>query len=205
MRYSLPTRLLHLLVAAAIVFQLLDSLVMRVPRAGRTMTPVEAAVYAAHQYVGLAAMAVVGLFWVWLLIRRRGTPLGRLFPWLSQDRLADLRGAVLLYGWEALRLRLPEAEAAEALPSAVQGLGLLLALVVAATGTVGYLGWTPGTAMTGTTWLAFEIHGTLANVLWGYLAVHVGAVLLHELFGHRLLRQMAPAPIADRPAAHARQ
>ena len=82
---------------------------------------------------------------------------------------------------------------------------------MAATGTIGYLGWTPGTAMTGISWVAFEIHGTLANVLWGYLAVHVGAVLLHELVGHRVLRQMAPKPAADRSAvpppspSHARQ
>ncbi len=191
-KYALPTRLLHLLVAAAIVFQLLDAQVMRVPRAGRTLTATEAALFTAHQYVGLTAMAVIVLFWVWLLIRRGGTPLGQLFPWLSRRRLSDLWDAVLLYGREALRFRLPEPEAAEALPSAVQGLGLVLVLLVASLGTAGYFLWTPGTPMTGTAWLMLETHGTLANVLWGYLAVHVGAVLLHELFGHRLLREMAP-------------
>ncbi len=198
------TRLLHLLVAAAIVFQLLDAQVMRVPRAGRTLSATESALFAAHQYVGLAATAAIVLFWIWLLIRRGGTPLGQLFPWLSRRRLSDLWDAVLLYGREALRFRLPEPEAAEALPSAVQGLGLLLVLVVASLGTTGYFLWTPGTPMSGAAWLILETHGTLANVLWGYLGVHVGAALLHELFGHRLFRQMAPMPAAGDAAPQPR-
>jgi cytochrome b561 len=197
--------LLHALVALAVVFQLCVSLVMTVPKPRHILTPLGTALFTAHHYVGLAAMLVVALFWAWLLVRRGGTPLGRLFPWLSRRRLTDVLDAVLLYGRLALRLRLPDPEAAEALPAAIQGLGLVLVLIVASTGTIGYLGWIPGTAMTGTSWLAFEIHETLANVLWGYLAIHVGAVLLHELFGHRLLRQMTPLPEPDRPAAHARQ
>jgi len=64
---------------------------------------------------------------------------------------------------------------------------------LATTGTIGYFAWTEGTAMTGPAGAVFEVHGTLANVLWGYLIVHVGAALVHELFGHRILYQMSPA------------
>jgi cytochrome b561 len=64
--------------------------------------------------------------------------------------------------------------------------------VIAATGTIGYFDWTEGTPMTGLAGAAFEVHGTLANVMWGYLVVHVGAALLHELLGHRVLYQMSP-------------
>jgi cytochrome b561 len=40
----------------------------------------------------------------------------------------------------------------------------------------------------------FDVHSTLANLVWGYVIVHVGAAVLHELLGHRLLRRMAPWP-----------
>ena len=70
--------------------------------------------------------------------------------------------------------------------------GLVVALLMATTGTIGYLLWAKGTAMTGLARAAFQVHVTLANVMWGYVIVHVGATLLHELLGHRVLRQMSP-------------
>jgi cytochrome b len=92
----------------------------------------------------------------------------------------------------AARLTLPELEHSIALSSAIQGAGLAVALVMAATGTIGYFAWTEGSAMTGLAGVVFDIHGTLANVMWGYLVVHVGAALAHELLGHRILYQMSP-------------
>jgi len=88
-RHSLTTRLLHLLLAAAILCQLADSQLMRVPRPGRP-TPVglEAAAFSVHEYVGLASLAIVVLFWLWLLLRRAETDPGALFPWLSARRPA---------------------------------------------------------------------------------------------------------------------
>jgi cytochrome b561 len=193
MRHSLVTRMLHLLVAAAIVVQLADSQLMRVPRPGRLVTGSEAAAFGLHEYAGLASMTIIALFWLWMLIRRQGTSLGLLFPWFSRERLVGLLEDVVLHVRCAARLALPEPEHSIALSSAVQGVGLVLALVIAATGTIGYFDWTTGTSMTGLAGAAFEVHGTLANVMWGYLVVHVGAALLHELLGHRMLYQMSPA------------
>jgi cytochrome b561 len=201
MKHSLVTRVLHLVVAAAIVLQLANSQLMRVPRPGRSSTGTEAAAFTLHEYAGLASMAIVALFWLWLLVRRQETSLGLLFPWFSRQRLAGLQEDVMLHVRCALRLALPEPEHSIALSSAIQGVGLVLALVIAATGTVGYFVWTKGTAMTGLAGVAFWVHGTLANVLWGYLVVHVGAALLHELLGHRILYQMSPMPHATGSAA----
>jgi hypothetical protein len=39
--------------------------------------------------------------------------------------------------------------------------------------TIGYFTWTKGTAMTGLGAAAFEVHGTLANVMWGYLMAYI--------------------------------
>jgi cytochrome b561 len=115
-----------------------------------------------------------------------------LFPWLSRQRLGGLRDDVMLHVRCAARLTLPDPEHSIALSSAIQGLGLVVALLMAATGTIGYFLWTKGTAMTGLARAVFQVHVTLANVMWGYVIVHVGATLLHELLGHRVLRQMSP-------------
>jgi cytochrome b561 len=34
----------------------------------------------------------------------------------------------------------------------------------------------------------------VANLLWGYVVLHVGAALLHEAVGHRLVQRMNPSP-----------
>jgi cytochrome b561 len=192
MKHCQVTRMLHLLVAAAIVVQLADSQLMRVPRPGRLVTGTEAAAFALHEHAGLASMTIIALFWLWMLIRRQGTSLGLLFPWFSRERLIGLLQDVALHVRWAARLALPDPEHSLALSSAVQGVGLVLALVIAAAGTIGYFDWTEGTPMTGLAGAAFEVHGTLANVMWGYLVVHVGAALVHELLGHRMLYQMSP-------------
>ena len=44
---------------------------------------------------------------------------------------------------------------------------------MAATGTIGYFTWTEGTAMTGRAAAAFEVNGTLANVMWGDLMAYI--------------------------------
>jgi cytochrome b561 len=201
MKHSLLTRVLHMLVAAAIVLQLANSQLMRVPRPGRSLSGIEASAFTLHEYVGLAAMAIVVLFWLWMLMRRQGTSLGVLFPWFSRQRLAGLQEDVKLHIRCAMQLALPDPEHSVALSSAIQGVGLVLALIMATTGTIGYFAWTEGTEMTGLAGVVFEVHGTLANVMWGYLIVHVGAALLHELFGHRILHQMSPMPNASESAA----
>jgi cytochrome b561 len=201
MKHSWLTRAMHLLVAAAVVFQLANAQLMRVPWPGRPpLSHFEAGAFALHEYAGLVSLAIVALFWLWLLVRRKGTDLGTLFPWFSRRRLADLREDILLHVRSAAQLALPDPDRAVALPSAVQGVGLVLALVVVITGTVGFFYWTEGTPPTGLVRVAVEIHGTLANVMWGYLVVHVGAALLHELLGHRILYQMSPMRQASPPA-----
>src|SRR5690348_16910318 len=203
-RHSLTTRLLHLLLAVAVIGQLADAQLMRAPRPERPASDTEAAVFVVHEYVGLATMTVIVLFWLWLLVRRFETDPGALFPWFSRDRLAALWADAVLHLHAATRLTLPDPDRSPALAPAIQGLGLVLVLILAVTGTLGFFAWTPGTSMAGFAYVVFYIHGTLANVLWAYLPVHVGAVVLHEVLGHRLLRRMLLLPdnAVSRPEVH---
>ena len=79
----------------------------------------------------------------------------------------------------------------------IQGLGLVIMLLMAATGTYGYLTWTPGTAMPPVTHTLFDVHSTLATYL-GLRIVHVGAVL-HELLEAIAALAEAPGGIGRRP------
>jgi cytochrome b561 len=153
---------------------------------------VEAAAFSLHKYVGLASLAVVVLFWLWLAVRRAETDPGALFPWLSGRRLALLRDDITEHLRCAARLRLPDPDRSPALAPMIQGLGLVVMLLMAATGTYGYLAWTPGTPMSPAIRTLFDVHSILSKLVWGYVIVHVGATVLHELLGHRLLRRMAP-------------
>src|SRR3954470_12309483 len=202
--HSLTTRVLHLFLAAAIVCQLVDAQLMHLPRPGPVGSGMEAAAFTVHEYVGLATMTIVASFWLWLLVRRLETDPGALWPWFSRRRLAALRDDVACHLRTATRHTLPNPDRSPALAPAIQGLGLVIVLMMATTGTAGYLSWIPGTPMTGFTGLAFDLHGTLANALWAYVIVHVGATLLHELLGHRLLGRVLPLPGKSdvQPAVH---
>jgi cytochrome b561 len=59
---ALPTRLLHLLLAAAIVHQLAINLLMQKPEPGRP----EKLGFELHQGVGLASAGILVIFWHWV-------------------------------------------------------------------------------------------------------------------------------------------
>jgi cytochrome b561 len=194
MRHALTTRLLHLLLAIAVLMQLFDTQLMGVPRPGRVLGSMQLRAFGLHEYVGLAAMAIVGLFWLSLAVRRVGTAPGRLFPWFSAAHRAELWADVKLHLEAARKFALPNPEHSESLAAATHGLGLVIALAMAATGTVGWLTWDQAAGMRPFTHTLFEAHGAVANLLWAYFIVHVGAAVLHEFLGHRLLQRMNPLP-----------
>ncbi len=201
-----PTRLLHALLAAAVVHQLLVSLAMAEPgeegaaaRLARELgqaAPEPAGLgrllFELHEAVGLAALAVALLYWGWILVRGRvpgETPVGALLPWFSAARRAALRQDLGRHLEALARGRLPEHRPGSPLPAAVHGLGLLAV---------------SGSALTGATWwlaeggllphllgeAAEELHELCAALVWTYVAGHAGMALLHQLAGHEVLGGM---------------
>lgn len=187
MRYDLTTRILHLLVAAGVTSQMLTSLVMVHPRPGRLPNDW----YEVHEAVGVGLLAVVTLYWVWIVGRTvaRGEPM-LLFPWLSRRRLAALGDDVAETGREALSLRLPVGDEPRPLPAAVQGIGLLLALLLAGTGTAIALGMAPDGGLSPLLRGVKEVHEAMAPLMWAYLVAHPLLGVLHQLAGHRTLSRM---------------
>ncbi len=190
MTRSVLTRVLHSLLAFAVIYQLASSLAMEGPKRGHEAAGLPGTLFELHEWVGLGALAVVALFWVWSLVRQGETRLGVLVPWFSRDRLRDLREDLARHG-RALRQRtLPVHKPQGALPAAIHGLGLLLVSVMALTGSVFYF-WhgDAGTAGAAAK-TAKEVHTTLSNLVWAYLIGHACMAMLHRLAGHDIIQPM---------------
>ncbi len=216
MNRSRLTRLLHLLLAATVVFQLLASLVMAHPeedgddehaawileqlvpaalaheeedegRAPEGSLP--ALLFEAHELVGLSAVAVVLAFWAWIAVRRGEPGLGEMVPWFSSRHRRALAEDFSRH-WAALtRGRLPEYRPHSPFVTAIHGLGLLTATGMALTGFTWWLGEDLG-LLGGLGEAAEEIHELLSNLMWAYLIGHAGLAIIHQLKGELIVREM---------------
>jgi len=179
-KYHRSIRRLHAVFAFGITLQLLLSTAMRQPRPGRARTTLEAMSFVVHEYVGLALIAVLVAHWLIHMGRdRRG--LVHFFPWFSRERMRRLARE----GGDLMQLKLGAPEAQDAIAGAFQGLGLVVATLLALSGGLVYLGIADDGTMTETTRAIRRVHTTLAPLMWGYLGIHVAAALAHVVAGHR--------------------
>lgn len=190
MTRSVLTRGLHSLLAFSVMYQLGSSLIMKGPRHGHEAAGLPGELFELHEWVGLGALAVVALFWAWALVRTGETRLGVLVPWVSGDRLRDLKADLARHIAALRRRTLPPYEPRSPLAGAVHGLGLLLISAMVVTGTVYFIWHGAGGAAGIAAKAAMEVHTTLANVVWAYLIGHAGMALLHRLVGHDIIQPM---------------
>ncbi|MCT4373046.1 cytochrome b/b6 domain-containing protein [Yangia mangrovi] len=182
-RHTRLTRLLHGPLALAVVVQLGSSLAMIPERADRPGN----GLFELQESIGIASMALVLAFWLWSLSRRRGTPPGALFPWLSGPRLRALKVDVLRHFGELRRLRVPAHHPDAPLASAIHGLGLCLVTFMAASGTLYLLSGATSPRDAG---LTMELHEAFGSLVWVYLIGHAGMGVLQHLATEFDLRSM---------------
>ena len=126
---SRVTRLLHMLLAAAIIAQLGLSLGMQAPGRGRPGD----ALFEIHEKSGLAALAILIIFWGWSLVRRGETRFSLLFPWFDRQRRRAF-AADLIAHFRVLRGGAVPLTEGKPFASAIHGLGLLIATLMAKIG-----------------------------------------------------------------------
>ena len=185
-RHTLATRLVHAGLALAVVTQLVTSLVMHPAEDGKAGN----LWFEVHEYGGLSAFALILLFWLVLTARKRGTPAGLLFPWLSGARLGALWSDIKHHAAALRRMRLPEHDGESPFASAVHGLGILLITAMAASGTLYYIVGDGNPDAGGLVGVAMTVHKALANLAWAYLIGHAGMAVLQHLFTDFNLRRM---------------
>lgn len=174
---SLTTRLLHMLLAFAIVTQLALSLGMEAPEEGRPGNTL----FEIHEKVGLAALAILVTFWVWSLVRHGEARFSTLFPWLRGERRRAFRADLVAHA-RALRGGVIPLTEGKPFASAIHGLGLLIATLMATTGALGY--FVPQTRF------LLEVHETAAPLMWAYLIGHAGVAVVHQIKGDALITRM---------------
>ena len=197
-RHNMATRLVHALMALAVISQLLSSLVMKPPHNGNAGN----FFFEIHEYGGLSAFVMVLLFWIVLTARTRGTPASLLFPWFSGARLSALWSDIKQHAQALRHLTLPPYDGDSPLASAVHGLGILLVTTMATTGTLNYFLGGSGGAAGQIVKIAMWIHHTLGGVVWAYLIGHVSlAVLQHFItdFDLRKMWDLRKAPKVEPP------
>lgn len=185
-RHAIATRFAHFGLAICVVMQLLTSLVMEGPHRGRPGD----AFFTVHEVFGIGALACAFAFWCVVALRRRGTPVVLMFPWLSPHRIAAVwKDGVGQIG-AVLRGRVPAYEEDSPLASAVHGLGLLLMSVMAVTGAIwlanNLFGMIPNTILRPD----MTVHHLFANLVWAYLIGHAFLGLVHHVAGHASLAKM---------------
>ncbi|MDG1376219.1 MAG: cytochrome b/b6 domain-containing protein [Yoonia sp.] len=182
-RHALLTRMLHGGLAIAIIVQLASSQFMSPDKGGNTAFEV-------HEYAGLAALAFVIGFWIFSLVRQRGTPVAELLPWASSARRAALWHDVHSHYTAFRQFKLPSHDGSSPLASSIHGLGLLLMTAMAASGTLYYFVNAGDPDAGGLVGAAMLIHKTLANLVWAYLIGHAGFGVLNHFGKTMSLRTM---------------
>ncbi len=218
MNRSRTTRLLHLLLALGVVFQLLASefmahpeeeeeedhaawiapLASLIPSAqahededeeDEPTGPVAEFLFEAHEVVGLGLGVVVLAFWGWIAVRRDEPGLGEMVPWFSGARLGAVGEDFKRHLAALSRGRLPEYRPHSPFVTAIHGLGLLAVTLMALSGFGWWLGVDLGLAE-GLGEAAEEVHEIGANLVWIYLIGHVAMAILHQLRGEGVIGKM---------------
>lgn len=179
LRRSALTRVLHGSILLAVIYQLVGSLALSRPLPGEDPQPN----MLVHEYLGMAALGLVLAFWIWTLVRRGETRLGRLVPWFSPRRIAAVVDDTATQLDNVLHGRVSH-EADGAMASAIHGLGLLVLTGMAVSGTAFFF------AHGHTAHLLLIGHKLLANLMWAYLIGHAAMAVLHHLLGSDIFSRM---------------
>lgn len=172
MKYDRFTAALHILLAISVTLQLVLGAAMDAPRPG---VPPGDLSFLLHRAWGLLVLLVLALHWAWQFSGRASNGARVLLPWLFEssrrDVFANLR-----------QLFRPPAKEFKArlhsLAGTVQGLGLLVATLMAVTGLILFFGMAADGAASATVSLIRQIHGAAAALMWTYLAAHVALAVL---------------------------
>ncbi|MBL4751041.1 MAG: cytochrome b/b6 domain-containing protein [Amylibacter sp.] len=185
-KHARLTRMIHMGLALAVTLQMLGSLLIEIFE--DTQTGKDILLY--HQYIGLVAFVLILLFWLIVMIRNIGTDPALLFPWVAKARRAMI-WAELKTHYATLKSRqIPSFDPHSPLAPAVHGLGLLLILAMAGSGTIYYFINTGDPDAGGLVGVVMFIHTTLANLVWVYLFAHAGFAVLHHYLKDMDLREM---------------
>ncbi|GAO36641.1 hypothetical protein SCT_2051 [Sulfuricella sp. T08] len=166
MKYDRTTYWLHAGLAFGVSAQLMFSLMMDAPRLGVPTGGMGDVFFQIHRMGGLGVLALLIVHWLWQLSGRASNGMKVLYPWLFKRRLSPSPTHRSIRG----RLQVSA--------GTLQGLGLLIASLMAMTGLILYFGVTGDGGMSTFVTAIREVHSATAISLWIYLGLHWAISLL---------------------------
>jgi cytochrome b len=138
-----------------------------------------------HSWIGIGAILFVFLRMVTGVF---GSVIVRFDQWVpyTRDRLRLVQEDIL----GLLKFRIPERPVHQGIAGLVQTFGLLVFLFMSTTGAVMLIFMEPGRNNTGVVHAVKEAHEIGIILIPLFLAMHVGAVVLHALRGNHIWRKM---------------
>jgi len=170
--------------ALTVSLQLFISLVMEPPDEEKA-TALAKAAFEAHEAVGLAAVFVILVHWLWTAFGKGDGGLSHLFPWAGSafaEVKSDINGL--------MNRKLPDGGPRGGLPGLVHGLGFLSVTGMAMTGAILFAIFPETGKPSDTVEFFAEIHEFIANFVWIYWFGHVGLAFMHKLSGHSNVKDM---------------
>ena len=154
--------------------------------------------FAIHSWIGIGAAFAVALRLVWGIVGPRSARFSQWLP-VTRARLQLVVDDLKML----LRFRIPERFPHQGMAGVVQSIGLLIFAWLAVTGSILFYALEPG--MRPAAWLRIVegLHEVGEMLIPAFLAVHVGATLVHVIAGDSRWRMMFFLPSAsDSPPRH---
>ena len=138
-----------------------------------------------HKWLGMAVAFFVLFRIIYGIV---GPQKVRILKWLpyTKERLKEAGEALTA----ALSFKRPSAPAHLAVSGAVKTMGLLLFTWMATTGTVMFFFVEPGSRVGGLLHFVKEVHEVGETLIPVYLVIHIGAAVIHALYGQDFWRKM---------------
>lgn len=138
-----------------------------------------------HKWLGLAVATTIALRLFYGLV---GPEPARFFRWMpfTPERLAMIGKGIK----GLISLRLPDRHSHQYISGILKSFGLILFAWMALTGTLMFFFLEPGTKAIGFVHAVKEMHEVGEELIPVYLLFHIGAVIIHAVFGRHIWRQM---------------
>ena len=141
--------------------------------------------YVLHMYVGLAFTGFLLLRLLWGFVGPKELRFTAWFPW-NRERFAKVKADLATLA----RFKMPEPVTHQGLNALVQSLALVLFTWQGLCGTIMSMAIVPGERAVGWLHAIKEIHQWGGVWIPTYLALHVGAAVLHALTGRQIWKKM---------------
>ncbi len=184
LKWNVPTRWLHAGLALTVSLQLLISLVMEPPDK-KDATAMARAAFEGHEAVGVTAVVIVLLHWLWSTFDKADGGLAHLFPWRGAawaEVKADVAGL--------MNRQLPQGGPRGGLPGLLHGLGFLAVTGMALTGAALFVLFPESGKPDNAVNLIAEVHSFISNFVWVYWGGHVAMAFMHKVAGHANVKDM---------------